>query len=468
MAKATAGSAGYRCTECGWQAAKWSGRCGECQAWGTVEQAGAPRLARAGIRAVSSRGAAPVSTPAVPIGQVDATDAAARATGLDELDRVLGGGLVPGAVVLLAGEPGVGKSTLLLEAGALVAESGPVLYITGEESAAQVRLRADRIGAVSDQLYLAAESDLDAVIGHVDQVRPRLLIIDSVQTIGAADVDGVPGGVTQIREVAGALTAVAKERSMATILVGHVTKDGSVAGPRALEHLVDVVLHFDGDRHSQLRMVRAVKNRYGPTDEVGCFDLGEYGLIGLPDPSGLFLSQHREPVPGTCVTVTLEGRRPLPAEVQALVGNSVLEVPRRTTSGLDAARVGLVLAVLQRRAGLKLGRQDVYAATVGGVRLTEPSVDLAIAVALASSASNLSVPQGVVAMGEVGLAGEVRRVAALPRRLAEAERMGFRRAIVPAASGGPLEHADGPSSLMEVHEVQDVRQALSAVLGADL
>jgi DNA repair protein RadA/Sms len=401
----------------------------------------------------------------VPIGQVDASDAGARATGLDELDRVLGGGLVPGAVLLLAGEPGVGKSTLLLEAGALVADTGPVLYVTGEESAAQVRMRADRIGALSEQLFLAAETDLDAVLGHIDQVGPRLLIIDSVQTISAAGVEGVPGGVTQVREVASALIAVAKERSLATILVGHVTKDGSVAGPRTLEHLVDVVLHFDGDRHSQLRMVRAVKNRFGPTDEVGCFDLGEYGLIGLADPSGLFLSQHREPVPGTCVTVTLEGRRPLPAEVQALVGTSVLEIPRRTTSGLDGARVGMVLAVLQRRAGLKLGKQDVYAATVGGVRLTEPSVDLAVAVALASSASNLSVPRGVVAIGEVGLAGEVRRVAALTQRLAEAERLGFRRAIVPAASGAPLDRADGSASAMEVVEVADVRQALSAVLG---
>jgi DNA repair protein RadA/Sms len=475
MGKSSAGTAGYRCTECGWQAARWSGRCGECQAWGTVEEIGTPRLARAGLRAAAYRAPAPVSTPAVPIGEVDATDASARPTGLDELDRVLGGGLVPGAVVLLAGEPGVGKSTLLLEAGALVAESGPVLYVTGEESAAQVRLRADRIGAVSERLLLAAETDLDAVLGHIDQVRPGLLIIDSIQTIAAADVDGVPGGVTQVRAVAGALTAIAKERSLATILVGHVTKDGSVAGPRALEHLVDVVLHFDGDRHSQLRMVRSVKNRYGPTDEVGCFDLGEYGLIGLPDPSGLFLSQHREPVPGTCVTVTLEGRRPLPAEVQALVGSSVLDVPRRATSGLDAARVGMVLAVLQRRAGLKLGRQDVYAATVGGVRLTEPSVDLAVAIALASSTANLSVPHGVVAIGEVGLAGEVRRVGGLARRLAEAERMGFRRAIVPAASEGldglgahatrdPQAGGD-PAQLIEMVQVRDIRQALAAVLG---
>jgi DNA repair protein RadA/Sms len=472
MAKSTAG---FRCVECGWQALKWTGRCGECQAWGTVEEVVAPRLVRAGIRAAGYAGNAgpgagggaggrlgggPVSTAAMPIGEVDAAEASARPTGLEELDRVLGGGLVPGAVLLLAGEPGVGKSTLLLEAGALVAAEGPVLYITGEESAAQVRLRADRIGAVSENLYLAAETDLDAIISHVREVGPRLLIIDSVQTIAAGDVEGVPGGVTQVREVAAVLTAVAKDRAMATILVGHVTKDGSVAGPRTLEHLVDVVLHFEGDRHSRLRMVRAVKNRYGPTDEVGCFDLGEYGLIGLADPSGLFISRHREPVPGTCVTVTLEGRRPLLAEVQALVGPSVLDVPRRVTSGLDSSRVGMVLAVLQRRADIKVGKQDVYAATVGGVRLTEPSVDLAVALALASSMANLSVPQGVIAIGEVGLAGEVRNVAGVPRRIAEAERMGFRRAIVPVGATA----ATSGTSDVEIIEVEEVRRALAAAL----
>jgi DNA repair protein RadA/Sms len=463
MAKSMAGATAYRCTECGWQTAKWSGRCGECQTWGTVTEVGGAVGSR--VRTISAHRVAP-STPAMPIAKVDADDASARPTGMDELDRVLGGGLVPGAVLLLAGEPGVGKSTLLLEAGALVAESGPVLYVTGEESAAQVRLRADRIGALHDQLYLAAETDLDTVLGHVAEVSPRLLIIDSVQTISAAGVEGVPGGVTQVREVAAALTAVAKERGLATILVGHVTKDGSVAGPRTLEHLVDVVLHFDGDRHSQLRMVRAVKNRYGPTDEVGCFDLGEMGLIGLPDPSGLFLSSHAEPVPGTCVTVTLEGRRPLPAEVQALVAPSALEIPRRTTSGLDGSRVGMVLAVLQRRSGLKLGRQDVFAATVGGVRLTEPSVDLAVAIALASSASNLSVPTGTVAVGEVGLAGEVRPVTGLARRLAEAERMGFRRAVVPTGSGAlPPSGSGNGTGTLEVLEVADVHQALGVVLG---
>jgi DNA repair protein RadA/Sms len=419
---------------------------------------------------------------------VDAAAAGARPTGLDEFDRVLGGGLVPGAVLLLAGEPGVGKSTLLLEAGALVAATAPVLYVTGEESAAQVRLRADRIGSVSENLYLAAETDLDAIISHVAAVNPSLLIIDSVQTISVAGVDGVPGGVTQVREVAAALTAIAKERALSTILVGHVTKDGSVAGPRTLEHLVDVVLHFEGDRNSRLRMVRAMKNRYGPTDEVGCFDLGEYGLIGLADPSGLFLSRHREPVPGTCVTVTLEGRRPLLAEVQALVAASYMEVPRRVTSGLDSSRVGMVLAVLERRAGVKIGKSDVFAATVGGVRLTEPSADLAIALAMASSVSNLAIPQGVIAFGEVGLAGEVRPVAGVPRRVSEAERMGFRRAIVPAGgpAGTPLDDAPGDdrdsggarrrgstgrtpkvasaSGGIEVVEVDDVAAAVQAAL----
>ncbi len=409
------------------------------------------------------------AVPAVPISPVDARAASARPTGLAELDRVLGGGLVPGAVVLLAGEPGVGKSTLLLEAGAMASESGRVLYVTGEESAEQVRLRADRIGAVGPELYLAAETELAALLGHVAEAEPQLLIVDSVQTITAPGVDGAPGGVTQIREVTAALIATAKQRAMTTVLVGHVTKDGSIAGPRALEHLVDVVLHFEGDRHAQLRMVRALKNRFGPTDEIGCFDLGEYGLIGLPDPSALFISQRSDPVPGTCVTVTLEGRRPLLAEVQTLVASSVLEIPKRVTSGLDAARVGMVLAVLQRRGKVSIGRSDVYAATVGGVRLTEPSVDLAVALALAGAHADLTVPGDMIAVGEVGLAGEVRRVSGVQRRLAEAERMGFRRALVPPGSGGRPgsgESRDGRGgTLTDVREVADIRAAIAAAFG---
>jgi DNA repair protein RadA/Sms len=462
----------YLCSACGWRSSKWAGRCGTCEAWGTVAEARIEEFARPGSRAVWR--ASEPSAAALPIGQVDAVAAGARPTGMAELDRVLGGGLVPGAVVLLAGEPGVGKSTLLLEAGALAATSGRVLYVTGEESAAQVRLRADRIGAVSDSLFLAAETDFGALLGHVADVDPALLIVDSIQAISAAGVDGVPGGVTQVREVTAALTALAKQRSLTIVLVGHVTKDGSVAGPRTLEHLVDVVLHFDGDSHGQLRMVRALKNRFGPTDEFGCFELGEYGLIGLPDPSGLFLSQRHDPVPGSCVTVTLEGRRPLVAEVQTLVCATAGEgPPRRVVSGLDAARVGMMVAVLQQRARLEIGRRDVFAATVGGVRLVEPSVDLAVGLAVASSVGNLSVPSDLVAIGEVGLAGEVRRVTGMQRRIAEAERMGFRRAIVPAGSGllpsgaglrdpgfGPAE----PGSQFQVTEVADIRSAIRAAL----
>jgi DNA repair protein RadA/Sms len=456
MARAAAAAA-YVCAECGWRSPKWAGRCGECQAWGSMAEAapsGAAVIpARVPLRAGTPRAAA------VPIGQVDAAAAQARPTGMAELDRVLGGGLVPGAVVLLAGEPGVGKSTLLLEAGALAARSGPVLYVTGEESTAQVRLRADRIGAISDRLFLAAETDFAALLAHVEAVDPALLIVDSVQTITAAGVDGVPGGVTQVREVTAALTTLAKQRTLTTVLVGHVTKDGSVAGPRTLEHLVDVVLSFDGDARGQLRMVRALKNRFGPTDEIGCFELGEGGLIELPDPSGLFLS--RQPVPGTCVTVTLEGRRPLVAEIQTLICDTVLEIPRRVTSGLDGSRVGMVLAVLSRRASIAIGKQDVYAATVGGVRLTEPSVDLAVALALASAKCNTSIRGEVVAIGEVGLAGEIRRVSGVQRRLAEAQRLGFRRAIIPAGSDVV---APG-GGLTDIREAADVRTAVAFALG---
>jgi hypothetical protein len=291
---------------------------------------------------------------------------------------------VPGAVALLAGEPGVGKSTLLLDVAAKASSAErPTLYVTGEESAGQVRLRADRIGAIADHLYLAAETDLSAVLGQLDAVKPALLIMDSVQTVASPQVDGAPGGVAQVREVAAALIRASKERGMSTILVGHVTKDGAIAGPRLLEHLVDVVLHFEGDRHARLRLVRGVKNRYGATDEVGCFELHDAGITSLADPSGLFLTRRAEPVPGTCLTVALEGRRPLVTEVQSLTVDSQIPSPRRTTSGLETSRVSMMLAVLEQRGRIPaLGKNDIYTATVGGVRLTEPAADLAVALAL--------------------------------------------------------------------------------------
>ncbi|GAA2104850.1 DNA repair protein RadA [Streptomyces albiaxialis] len=438
----------YRCTECGWQTAKWLGRCPECQAWGTVEEAG-------GAAAVRTTAPGRVSAAALPIGQVDGRQATARGTGVPELDRVLGGGLVPGAVVLLAGEPGVGKSTLLLDVSAKAAsDDHRTLYVTGEESASQVRLRADRIGALSDHLYLAAETDLSAVLGHLDEVKPSLLVMDSVQTVASPEIDGAPGGVAQVREVAAALIRASKERGMSTLLVGHVTKDGSIAGPRLLEHLVDVVLHFEGDRHARLRLVRGVKNRYGTTDEVGCFELHDEGITGLADPSGLFLTRRAEPVPGTCLTVTLEGRRPLVAEVQALTVDSQIPSPRRTTSGLETSRVSMMLAVLEQRGRISaLGKRDIYSATVGGVKLSEPAADLAVALALASAASDTPLPKNLVAIGEVGLAGEVRRVTGVQRRLAEAARLGFTHALVPSDPG---RIPDG----MRVLEVGDIGEAL--------
>ena len=445
----------FRCSECGWTTTKWVGRCGECQAWGSVEEVGAPKT--------NSLKAGRVSAPARPIGEIDIESARARPTGVGELDRVLGGGLVPGAVVLLAGEPGVGKSTLLLAVGAKSAEESiTTLYVTGEESAAQVRLRAERLDALNPNLWLAAETDLGAVIAHIDAVRPDLLIVDSVQTISSDASDGSPGGVTQVREVANALIRIAKDRNIAVVLVGHVTKDGSIAGPRMLEHLVDVVLHFEGERHSRLRLVRAVKNRFGATDEVGCFDLNDEGITGLPDPTGLFLTRHTEPVSGTCVTVTLEGRRALLAEIQALVGQAPgrdggYPNPRRVTSGLDGSRSAMTLAVLELRAGVALAGRDVYVATVGGAKLTEPAVDLALALAVASAAEHRALPPDLIAIGEVGLAGEVRRVAGVQQRLNEAARLGFKRAIVPADSGA---HVAG----VEIIEVGRLKQAITQAL----
>jgi len=450
MARATTT---YRCTDCGWTSTKWVGRCGECQAWGTVDEVGA---VRARTTASATR------TAAVPIGEVDIAAARAVPTGSGELDRVLGGGLVPGAVLLLAGEPGVGKSTLLLDTAAAWARQGRrALYLTGEESAAQVRLRAERIGAVTPDLFLAAETDLGAVLSHIEAVQPTLLVLDSVQTVSSADVEGSAGGVTQVKEVAASLIAAAKSRDMATVLVGHVTKDGSVAGPRALEHLVDVVLHFEGDRQGPLRLVRAIKNRYGPSDEIGCFELVDDGIIGLADPSGLFLGDRQSPAPGTCVTVTIEGRRPLVAEVQALVAPSVLPQPRRVTSGLDSARIAMMLGILERRGGVKLATSDCFVATVGGVRLSEPATDMAVALAIASSALDATLPAGLVAFGEVGLAGDVRPIGSLDRRLHEAARLGFTDAIAPARASARRGGAVEPPSGMRVHETSSLHEALA-------
>lgn len=406
------------------------GRCLECGTWGSVHVEAMPAAAVGRNRRPAGRGCA---SPAVPITSVEPNLCRHRPTGIAELDRVLGGGVVPGSVTLLAGDPGVGKSTLLLEVAHRWAQSGGrVLYVSGEESAGQIRLRADRTGCGGEELFLAAESDLHTVLEHIATVQPALLIVDSVQTMASTDADGVAGGVTQVRAVTAALSAAAKAGDVALILVGHVTKDGAIAGPRSLEHLVDVVLHFEGDRNGLLRMVRGVKNRFGGADEVGCFMLYDHGIEAVADPSNLFLDLRPEPVAGTAITVTLDGKRPLTGEVQALLATPNGGSARRAVSGIDPARAAMIAAVLEKHAGLAIAANDIYLSTVGGMRLTDPSSDLAVAISLASAYANLPLPNTAVCIGEVGLAGDLRRVTGMDRRLSEAARQGFDIALIPA------------------------------------
>jgi DNA repair protein RadA/Sms len=373
------------------------------------------------------------SHPALPITEIPHDSAAQHhATGIGEFDRVLGGGIVPGAAILLSGEPGVGKSTLLLETASRIAATGArVLYVSGEESVTQVRMRAERTDALQPTLFLAAETDLETVLGHIEQTDPALLIVDSVQTVSSANIDSLAGQPSQVREVASAIIRAAKTRNMPAILVGHVTKDGNVAGPRLLEHLVDVVAHVEGDRQTALRFVRTLKNRFGPTDEVGCFEMSGEGMTEVPDPSSLFVSERDNPVAGSAITIALEGKRALPVEVQALVVPTQAPNPRRITNGVDSSRVAMILAVLERRCGTALSDHDVYVSTVGGVRLTEPAADLAIAVALQSAKRGVSTAPNTVVVGEISLVGEIRHVAAEDQRFTEAQRLGYTKRFGP-------------------------------------
>lgn len=416
-------SSSYGCTECDWTSLKWVGRCGGCQEWGTVVE----RAEVAGRVPVASL---PSARAAHPITAVDGAIAPRAPSGFGELDRVLGGGIVPGAAILISGEPGVGKSTLLLEFAAHAARSGiRSLYASAEESIAQVHLRARRTGTLHDELFVASETDLGTILAQIEAVRPGLVIVDSVQTVASGLGEGLAGQPAQVREVAATLIRVAKERSIPVVLVGHVTKDGSIAGPRLLEHLVDVVCTFEGDRQSNLRFLRALKNRFGPTDEVGCFEMTGDGIEEVTDPSELFLSHTAAPVSGTCVTIALEGRRAIPVEVQALVAPTKAPQPRRVVNGVDSSRVAMLLAVLERRCNVPLASADVYVATVGGIRLTEPAADLAIALAVASAARDATLSSGVAAIGEISLAGEVRPVTAAARRVTEARRLGYETVV---------------------------------------
>ncbi|MFC5382552.1 DNA repair protein RadA [Aquipuribacter nitratireducens] len=486
----------FACTACGAEHARWVGRCPQCQGWGTVEQVPTGLLGSASGRAGTAGAGAGAGgvRRARRVSEVDGATTARTGTGLGEFDRVVGGGLVPGQVVLLAGEPGVGKSTLLLEVahrfalgtaalaarerdGAVVvgpwqgatplaeapAEApGPrtVLYVSGEESAEQLAVRARRTGVDADGVLLADEQDLHAVLALVEEHDPDLVVVDSVQTVASSEVDGRPGGTSQVQHVTQVLTRMAKSRPTPLLLVGQSTKDSSVAGPRALEHLVDTVLTFEGDRHTALRLLRASKNRFGPADEVACFEQADDGLREVVDPSELFRGHREEPVPGTCVTVAVEGRRPLLAEVQALVTAAATPNPRRGVSGLDASRTAMLLAVTERAVGLRLGDRDVFVATVGGARLVEPGADLAVALALASAAWDAPLPADVIALGEVTLSGDVRAVPMLQQRVAEAVRLGYRRIVVPTGTAARVGPVPAPARLREVSHVTVALAAL--------
>jgi DNA repair protein RadA/Sms len=422
----------FCCTECGTASPKWVGKCPGCDAWNTLVEEDAAPISR-GLELT-----APAESPS-PIGEIAMDEWAVQPTGIAELDRVLGGGLVPGSVTLLGGEPGIGKSTLLLQVAAESAAAGRrTLYVSAEESRQQIRLRAERLAALDPPIWLSAEGVVAHIVTNVEEIKPDLLVVDSIQAVHDPELGSGPGTVGQVRACAHRLVQVAKTRGMATVLVGHVTKDGLLAGPRVLEHVVDTVLSFEGDRHHALRLLRAVKHRFGSTQELGLFEMGDSGLAGVPDASGLFLGDRRQGVPGSVVVPTIEGHRPLLVELQALVAHSSLPAPRRSAQGVDAGRLALLLAVLERRAGLgSLATSDVYALAVGGVKIVEPGADLGLALAVASALTERPLPADLVACGEIGLAGELRQVSQTPRRLGEAARLGFTRAVVPHSAPDP-------------------------------
>ena len=415
----------YACTECGGNSPKWQGQCPHCGAWNTLVETIA---ATAPVRFESVSGTRSTVTP---LASVEMKATSRIATGLDEFDRVLGGGLVPGGVILLGGDPGIGKSTLLLQAGAALGALHRTLYVTGEESAEQIALRAQRLGLVNAPIELLAEVQLEAIVAAINATAPEIVVIDSVQTVYTEALASAPGSVAQVRECAAQLTRLAKQRGVIVLFVGHVTKEGAIAGPLVLEHIVDTVLYFEGDPHSSFRLVRAIKNRFGAANELGVFAMTERGLKGVANPSALFLSQHAEGVAGSAVVATLEGSRPLLVEVQALVDPVQGGMPRRLAVGLDPQRLALLLAVLHRHGGVDTGGFDVFVNAVGGVRILEPAVDLAVLVSVCSSLKNKPVPQKTLVFGEVGLAGEIRPVQRGQERIREAAKLGFKTFVIP-------------------------------------
>jgi len=444
----------YACTECGGASPKWQGQCPHCGAWNTlVESVATPAPTR--FQSVAG-GRSPVR----PLSSVVARENPRVPSGLDEFDRVLGGGLVPGGVILLGGDPGIGKSTLLLQAGAALGAAHKVLYVTGEESVEQIALRAERLGLVNAPLELLAEVQLESIVAAIGEAQPEIVVVDSIQTVYTEALTSAPGSVSQVRECAAQLTRLAKQRGIVVVFVGHVTKEGAIAGPRVLEHIVDTVLYFEGDPHSAFRLVRAIKNRFGAANELGVFAMTERGLKGVSNPSALFLSHHAEPVPGSAIVATLEGSRPLLVEIQALVDPVTGASPRRLAVGLDPQRLALLLAVLHRHGGVEVSGYDVFVNAVGGVRIDEPAADLAVLMAIDSSFKNRALPPKLLVFGEVGLAGEIRPVQRGQERIREAVKLGFRTVLCPAANR-PKQSIEG----IEIVPVERIDQAIAWVRG---
>ena len=456
----------YTCNECGASSPRWLGKCPGCGAWNSLVESVAEAPAAGGKNRLGATFSALAPSSEVrPLAAIEAVDVARTPTGQGELDRVLGGGIVEGGVVLIGGDPGIGKSTLLLQAVDALQRAGlPTLYVTGEESGAQVALRARRLGITGSQVAVLAEIQLEKIIATLADQRPAVAVIDSIQTVYSDQLTSAPGSVAQVRECAAHLTRWAKSSGCAIVLVGHVTKDGQLAGPRVLEHMVDTVLYFEGDTHSSFRLIRAIKNRFGAVNEIGVFAMTERGLKGVSNPSAIFLSQHAQPVPGSCVLVTLEGTRPMLVEIQALVDSGGVS-PRRLSVGLERDRLAMLLAVLHQHAGVATGDQDVFVNAVGGVRISEPAADLAVMLAITSSLRGKALPKGFIAFGEVGLAGEVRPAPRGQERLREAAKLGFSVAVVPKANAP--KKADKAFEGLTIHAVERVDEAMALVRGLD-
>ena len=446
----------FVCTECGGESIRWAGQCPHCRAWNTLQEFQVREAAR------DSRSRPHEAARPLPLSEIGSEDAPRMPLGWGELNRVLGGGVVPGSIVLIGGEPGVGKSTLLMHAAAQVARVGKVLYVSGEESGHQVRMRAQRLGALEPNILLLAENDLDAICEAIRSEAPGLAVIDSIQTVTDAGFEGSAGSVTQVRESAARLMRLAKETGVPVFLVGHVTKEGSIAGPRVLEHIVDTVLYLEGDRRQELRILRATKNRFGSAEEIGVFAMGEAGLEEVPDPSAAILAGAASAAPGTVIVAAMEGTRPLLVEVQSLVNKTQNSMVRRVANGIDLNRLHMILAVIEKRLQASFGSSDIFVSVAGGIRITEPAADLGLALSIVSNESNRPMPDGLIVIGELGLSGEVRRVGHLERRLQEAARHGLTRALIPAGA------KTGRPSGLDIVEVRSLAEAVSAAFSSPI